>query len=240
MVVGRQGTVGAFPYPRAEGGPVARLPPTARYASAPTHRHQCTDAIGNAGRAPTRARHPPAPARPHAGLLAADPAIMDPPASTSRLGTEFDDFLFAPLGEDRNGVPLSIVSLLGRMDLDPWREADSLAGLPAEAAVHRLASLLAALPVSYLKEADPGKLAARLIALLPRRSDPRAGSPARPANVSPATRARVVISAIAFALYLIWSLGRFEGTREDPSAHKDTAHAPASVAAPSQTPSRIE
>ena len=135
MVVGRQGTVGAFPYPRAEGGPVARLPPTARYASAPTHRHQCTDAIGNAGRAPTRARHPPAPARPHAGLLAADPAIMDPPASTSRLGTEFDDFLFAPLGEDRNGVPLSIVSLLGRMDLDPWREADSLAGLPAEAAV---------------------------------------------------------------------------------------------------------
>lgn len=166
---------------------------------------------------------------------------MNPPASTSRLKTEFDDFLFAPLGEDRNGLPLSIASLLGRMDLDPWHEADTLAGLPAEAAVHRLASLLAALPAASLKEADPDTMASRLIALLPRRTDSNARSPVASVNVGSAAHPRVVISAILFAIYLIWLLGSsFEGTRGDPSAHSDTAHAPAPLAAPSQTPPRIE
>ena len=70
---------------------------------------------------------------------------MNPSNSSSRLGSDFDAFLFAPLGEDRNGLPLSIVSLLARMDLDPWQEAACLAGLPAQAAAQKLATLLAAL-----------------------------------------------------------------------------------------------
>jgi hypothetical protein len=164
---------------------------------------------------------------------------MNPPTSTSPLGTEFDDFLFAPLGEDRNGLPLSIVSLLGRMDLDPWREADKLASLPAEAAVHRLALLLAALPVASSKDADPGTMAARLIGLLPPRTAHKAPSPVAALNAA-APHQRLVISAILFAIYLIWLLGRFEGTREEPSAHNDAAHSPAPVAAPSKTPSRID
>ena len=91
---------------------------------------------------------------PGTGLLAADPEIMSPPASSSRLGSEFDAFLFAPIGEDRNGLTLSIVSLLGRMDLDPWQEAAKLAGLPAEIAAQKLAALLAALSDPSLKPAD--------------------------------------------------------------------------------------
>jgi hypothetical protein len=31
-------------------------------------------------------------------------------ASVSALGSEFDDFLFAPIGEDRNGMLLSVLS----------------------------------------------------------------------------------------------------------------------------------
>jgi hypothetical protein len=97
---------------------------------------------------------------------------MKSPASSFGLGAEFDDFLFAPIAEDRNGLPLSVVSLLGRMDLDPWQEAAVLAALPAEAAAQRLTSLLGRLPGPPLQQPDPGTIVARLVALLPRRPDP--------------------------------------------------------------------
>jgi hypothetical protein len=47
---------------------------------------------------------------------------MARPASMSCLGSEFDNFLFAPIVEDKNGVLLSVVSVLGRLDLDPDRK----------------------------------------------------------------------------------------------------------------------
>ena len=53
------------------------------------------------------------------------------------LGTEFDDFLFAPIVEDRNDMPLSVLSALARLDIDPWQEADKLARLPGETATQR-------------------------------------------------------------------------------------------------------
>jgi hypothetical protein len=166
---------------------------------------------------------------------------MNPSASSLRLGPEFDDFLFAPVGEDRNGLPLSIVSLLGRLDLDPWLEAASLADQPAEAAVQRLAALLAALPVPSLKQADPGTVAARLIALLPRRIAPRARPAAPSVNVTAAILPRVVLTAILFVIFLILLIGRpFASTGRDPPAHADTAHTPAPLTAPSQTSPRTE
>jgi hypothetical protein len=98
--------------------------------------------------------------------------------SHSPLGSEYDKFLFAPIGDDRNGMTVSVVSLLGRMDLDPWEEAATLAGLSAESATQKLAVLLRALPDQSPLKPDPDVAAARLIALLPRRGD--SGS-----NVSP-------------------------------------------------------
>jgi hypothetical protein len=91
--------------------------------------------------------------------------------SSSALGHEYDNFLFAQIGEDRNGMPLSVVSLLGRMNLDPWEEAAGLTDLSADRAAHRLASLLRALPDQSVLHTDPDLAAARLIALLPRRND---------------------------------------------------------------------
>jgi hypothetical protein len=87
----------------------------------------------------------------------------------SPLGSEFDDFLFAPIGEDNNGMPLSVVSALARLDVDPWVEAEKLARLPGKASVVELASLIAALPDGPSARPDPGSTAARLVALLPRR-----------------------------------------------------------------------
>jgi hypothetical protein len=157
---------------------------------------------------------------------------MTPPASNWRLGSEFDDFLFAPLGEDGNGLPLRIVSLLGRMGLDPWQEAATLAGLPTEAGVHRLASLLAVQPVRFLAQAELASVATRLIALLPRRTDATASSAVRFAGISAATLPRIVMTAILLAIYLILFVA--------PSAHTDAAHTPAPLTAPAQSASREE
>jgi hypothetical protein len=90
-------------------------------------------------------------------------------APVSALAPEFDDFLFASIGEDSNGVLLSVLSALARLDVDPWHEAASLAQLPGTTATRRLASLIAALPDRPSTQLDPGTNAARLIARLPRR-----------------------------------------------------------------------
>jgi len=59
----------------------------------------------------------------------------------SPLASEFDDFLFAPIGEDNNGMPLGVVSALARLDVDPWVQADKLLRLPGKVSVVELASI---------------------------------------------------------------------------------------------------
>ncbi|MFY9838875.1 MAG: hypothetical protein WAK55_20845 [Xanthobacteraceae bacterium] len=112
-------------------------------------------------------------------------------ASVSALGSEFDDFLFAPIGEERNDMPLSMLSALARLDIDPWQEAAEFARLPGETATQRLASLIAAQPDGPSAHLDPGAIAARLIGLLPRRA--RSNIPSRETFVSAATNSRAVI-----------------------------------------------
>jgi len=107
---------------------------------------------------------------------------MAPHASISALEPEFDGFLYAPIGEDRNGEPLSVLSALARENVDPWEEAAMLARLPDKAAIAKLAAVIAALPSGPGSGADPKATAARLIALLPRRGaikvTPQTGLPA--------------------------------------------------------------
>ncbi len=89
-------------------------------------------------------------------------------ASISRLTSEFDDFLFAPIGDERNGMLLSVLSALARLGVDPWLEAAHLTHMPEETATERMASLIAALPDRPSAQPDSASVAARLIALLPR------------------------------------------------------------------------
>jgi hypothetical protein len=53
------------------------------------------------------------------------------------IGSEFDEFLGASIGEDRNGMGLTILSALARLNVDPWQEATSLALMLRETAVQR-------------------------------------------------------------------------------------------------------
>jgi hypothetical protein len=97
--------------------------------------------------------------------------------SIALLGPEFDDFLFAPLGDEKNGLVLRVVSALARLDMDPWDETANLAALPRLAATERLTGFIAALPDTQEMHIVPRDLAAGLIARLPPQpaADTRAG-----------------------------------------------------------------
>jgi hypothetical protein len=83
--------------------------------------------------------------------------------------SEFNAFLFASVGHDGNDQQLSVLSALARADVDPWQEAAELARMPGETATERLVSLIATVPGGLSTHPDPGTVAARLIALLPRK-----------------------------------------------------------------------
>jgi hypothetical protein len=80
----------------------------------------------------------------------------------------YNDFLFGPLGSDASGIDLTVLSALTRLDLDPWQEAARLAALPREEAVEALARHIARLPGHPWPPVEAVKIAARLIALLPK------------------------------------------------------------------------
>jgi hypothetical protein len=126
-------------------------------------------------------------------------------------------------------VPLSVLSALARLDIDPWLEVAELARLPGETATLRLASLIAALPDWRSGHLDPRTIAAQLIALLPRRA--RSGIPSREAllNVGTATNSRAVIYMIVINVVVtIFMLGAewIAAIRQTP-AQVDNAQAPA-------------
>jgi hypothetical protein len=62
---------------------------------------------------------------------------------------EFDSFLFASVGEEVDGVPLSVLSALSRLDLDPRDEAARLSHLTKETEARRVSDrLVERLPTS--------------------------------------------------------------------------------------------
>jgi hypothetical protein len=84
-----------------------------------------------------------------------------------QLDSSLDDFLFATIGEEENGMRLSVASALARRGMDPWAEARRLAGLPRAKATEALAALVGAIPLARWKTSDAPKIATRLSQLLP-------------------------------------------------------------------------
>jgi hypothetical protein len=105
------------------------------------------------------------------------------------LRPDLDRFLFAVVGEGQNGIPLSTLSALTQLDLDPWDEAGRLAGLTKGDAVEQLTGLLLRLPVSRRPLAEEARqIAVTLIDLLPRSS--WIGKSAGTRDIGPATTSR--------------------------------------------------
>ena len=93
---------------------------------------------------------------------------MNPAASVFFFDNKFDNFLHASIGADGNGMTLSVLSALARLDVDPWEEAGELSKLSEELGAQRLAALLSRLPTRQRADEDTGSLVERLIRLLPR------------------------------------------------------------------------
>src|SRR5689334_25203804 len=55
-------------------------------------------------------------------------------------------FLYAEIGQQENGTPLTVLSAFARLGLDPWREAARLARLSKDDAARELARMMARLP----------------------------------------------------------------------------------------------
>lgn len=123
---------------------------------------------------------------------------------------EFERFLYAPVGKDRNGYVVTVLSTLARLGLDPWKETAELVTLGRDAARTRLGLLLSRFRDVPALGSDHGQVARELSLLLPnsppRRSLKRAGATSA-ANHPASTGAVWTILAIALVLLQMLFVG---------------------------------
>ena len=96
-----------------------------------------------------------------------DGSIMDNRPSVSSFTSRYNHFLFAPICEEANGMRLSVLSALARMDVDPWEEATRLAAMPKAIAERTLVSTLDQVLGKSCHRSETEVIAARLVQLLP-------------------------------------------------------------------------
>ena len=132
----------------------------------------------------------------------------DPALQTS----DINPFLFADVGIEPNGSNLTVLSLLARLDVDPWSEARRLAELPRNDALDCLRERIARTPLSPDNQEDGRSRAARLVSLLPAKAsilaralvEPRDGVPARVAAIIGETPAmRWTVFAVIWGFLVI-------------------------------------
>ena len=157
-----------------------------------------------------------------------NPAVkMTHPSKKLTLGSEFDAFLFAPIGEEKNGMLLSVLSALARLDIDPWREAAELARMPKTAANRRVTSLIAELEFASTAPVEPETVALRLIELLPHGIH-SSSAPSEPPPVAGAMLSRPALVCIVLlnVLLVVAIVGaQWATASRSPSAKLDIPYA---------------
>jgi hypothetical protein len=133
---------------------------------------------------------------------------MTLPARFSLLHSDLNDFLYASVGDEQNGMPLSVISALTRLGLDPWDEATRLAALPKALAAEVLTPMIARLSIGQsLPRSDDMAVAQRLAGLLPMHE--RAASPARePTNAGVTKSVHTIMLLVGVALAVAIFLAR--------------------------------
>jgi len=140
----------------------------------------------------------------------------------SQFRPEFSEFLFSPVGDDGNGMLLSVLSALARLNVDPWQEAAELAKLPRETAIQRLAVLLSTLPDGVPGHQNHRAIAAALIALLP-----ASGAPSLTSSIAAAAvTKRSSLVVLVMLLLAVMLCAKYIDTSSQPSASGVRVHAP--------------
>ncbi|MGF6232142.1 hypothetical protein QFZ27_006097 [Inquilinus ginsengisoli] len=117
-------------------------------------------------------------------------------------------FLFADVGAESNGMPLSVVSMLGRLGGDPWATANRLAGQPRDAAVLELAEIITGAARAERSNAEIMAIATRLASLLPGTGSTSSRA-ARAASPGPSSSAPGRWSGGALAMLLLGLVAAF-------------------------------
>jgi hypothetical protein len=134
-------------------------------------------------------------------------SIMALPARFSLLHSDLNDFLFASVGEEHNGVTLSVVSALTRLGLDPWEQAARLTPLPKARAAEALATLIARLPIRRTLSSDDLAISQRLVELLPdQKSAPLQGRERVAAGQKKYWGAMIVLATVALGAAILSGL----------------------------------
>jgi hypothetical protein len=128
-------------------------------------------------------------------------------ARFSLLHSDLNDFLFASVGEEQNGVTLSVVSALTRLGLDPWEEAARLTPLPKARAAEALAPLIARLPICRTRSSDDLAISQRLVELLPgRKPTPMEGRERAAARQKKYWQAMILLACLALGAATFFSI----------------------------------
>lgn len=122
-----------------------------------------------------------------------------------------DDFLFGAIGEEPNGMTLSVFSGLARLGVDPRQEAARLASLPGPAAIDALTRMISAMTGGCWQACEAPRIAARLVGLLPKHG----GAPAdvqSPSNAFQAVGRRpstwLILALLALLAIMILATNR--------------------------------
>jgi hypothetical protein len=81
--------------------------------------------------------------------------------------SSLNEFLFAEVGNEVNGTPLTVLSLLARLGKDPWTEAARFARLPRAAMIDHLVAVISQMPLCQQALTDAHATAVRVVSLLP-------------------------------------------------------------------------
>jgi hypothetical protein len=141
-----------------------------------------------------------------------------------------NEFLFAAVGTEANGMTLSLISVFARLGNDPWQEAGRLAGLPKPEATESLAQIIASMPTSVWPLQAATTIAIRLIALLPTQAGRLGQSPSAPAyRAMPGRIVRIGLVLVSIACAVAFQAGVFatlDGPKPDGNSVARSAVSP--------------
>jgi hypothetical protein len=95
---------------------------------------------------------------------------MQPGDAFALKNSGLNSFLFAEVGTEQNGSPLTVLSVLARLGKDPWAQAAEWAKMSNAAMIEGLTASIAQMPLCPRALAEARVTSGRLVMLLPRQT----------------------------------------------------------------------